>query len=145
MSDGISIKFNMSGVTRELATVNRDMDRATMYGLRRLGASVRKEARSKAGEHDYSGPERVGVIKGELRKSIKTSRNIKNDGVYRTLTVGPTGKVRRDGGGAYGVPLYRVQQEAKYGYMAGGYAAAVGSAAATLEKAWAKSLKRSRG
>lgn len=140
MADGFSLKFNTSGVTRAVAEVNRDMDRATAYGLRRVGAVVRSQARSRAPV--YTGPARKGVIAGELKKSIKTSKRVKNDGVYRTLTVGPSGQVRRDGGGAYGVPLYRRRQEAAVGFMKGGHDAGMATAGKTLEAAWAKSLGR---
>lgn len=141
MADGFSLKFYTAGVTREVAGVNRELDRATAYGLRRVGALVRSQARSRAPV--YAGPARKGVIAGELKKSIKTSKRVKNDGVYRTLTVGPSGPVRRDqGGGAYGVPLYRKKAEAKTGFMQGGYEAGIASAGTTLEAAWAKSLGR---
>lgn len=140
MADGIRFRIDSAPTIRELSEIDRRANRATMWALREVGRRVRREARSRAPV--YHGPERtadvygqqVEMTPGELKKSIRSSRRLKNYGKGEYgLTVGPRGEH---------VHLYANRQEALTPYMKAGYEAAVRDAVELHAKAWERAMRR---
>ena len=80
--------------------VNRVTDKATMYGLRAVGRKGISVGRSNAPV--YKGPDRVGVISGELKKSISNSRQLNHLGTGDySMLMGPLGTKKKGTRTAY--------------------------------------------
>lgn len=151
-NDGVAVIIETQAVQDAIDLHLTRIRKATMYGLRSVGRATRTAMRAKA--PTYRGPERVGVVKGELKASIKPSKNIQASDSGFTMYVGAIGKGKRagqvrrlkargdgsQGGSVYGVPLYRGVQEERFGYVAAGDEIAQASANAIFEAAFAKSL-----
>lgn len=146
MSDGISINVDSEAFTKAMDDHIAKAPRAAMYAMRQAARVARIAGRAKAPV--YKGPARVGVVKGELRASIKPSRNITQAGDVFSMVIGPIGNVKRakgkrrtsEGGGQYGVPYYRAKQEARFGFMAAARDAADAGAAIAFTEAFEKQL-----
>lgn len=96
-------------------------DRAAMRGVRAAGRVVRSAARSRA-----------PVDTGALKKSIKSSRQLKRYGpAAYGMTVAPRG---------FPQTAYAGKEEAAAGYMSGGFDAAGPAATAAFEQTWARVL-----
>lgn len=89
MADSVSFNIDADAVIASFDDARLKIPRTTMYALRRVGANARRVSRAAAPV--YKGPPRVGVIKGELRAAIKTSRNIQNRAGILVLELGPFG------------------------------------------------------
>lgn len=163
MASGVDFNFHLfTDPWDEMqAEIARVQPRATMYALRRTAAAVRAGARAAAPVYHGSDP-RATAESGNLRKSIKSSRSIKNlGGGEFSMTVMPTGSkkqgtgvvrhgnsARRDGdtskssGEVRGVPLYRRKIEEKVGYMKAGIDLGEGEARTIFESAYAKAFAK---
>ena len=89
MGDSISFKLIAGDLKKEMADIDRRVDRATMWGLRDTGRVIARAARKNAPK--YRGDDKRAEP-GLLKKSIKGSRQLKRlgRGTY-AMTVGPRG------------------------------------------------------
>lgn len=121
-------------------------DRATMYALRATGRALIRSAKAKAPVYTGTDPRAVAES-GQLRKSIKNGRVIKQGGGVYQLQVMPAGSKKKGthvhrttGGELRGIPLYRRQMEAKYGFMKSGVNDGLAEARTIYESAYAKAF-----
>lgn len=121
MGDGIEFKMFTEPFTKWAAEREVRMRRAAMWTVREGGRVVRRESRSRA-----------PVDTGALRNSIRPSRQVRREGPYWVLTVGPRGQR---------VHLYAGKEEEREGYMEAGYAAAEAMMAAAAEGAYGRVWK----
>jgi hypothetical protein len=134
-----AIRVETKALLRDLAAVDRAVDRATMWTVREAGRKVKSAARRKAPV--YKGPPRtvnaggtpVPLVPGALKSSIASSKRLRRDGAAVSVKVGPRGGL---------VHLYAPAQEARYGFMAAGLAAATAAAATAAEKAWGRAVRK---
>jgi hypothetical protein len=160
--DGISFTMDSEGFTEMVVQLGDGADKATKYALRATGRFIQRSAKAKAPVYHGTDP-RATAESGNLKKSIKNAKRLTGAGGAYSLKVGPFGSkkagtaVTRHGtagalssvkagtstkGQVRGVPLYRAQMEAQYGYMAGGLAAADAGAQAIYESAYAKAFAK---
>ena len=154
MSTGTS--FNMHLITAPwdemVADIRAVQDRATMYALRQTARAFIKGARAAAPVYSGSDPR---PVPGDLRRSIKSGRTIKQGGGTFELHVSPTGEKKKGTSVHYaympgrghsdalrGVPLYAGKMEQRYGYMRAGYATAMPHAREIYESAYKKAFAK---
>lgn len=133
--------IEVDGAVQGLMRLSDDITRGLEWAMRETGRAARSAAKDKAPL--YEGKPRVGVVRGELHESIKSSRHITRVGSRLSMLVGPFGprykaeyvpsefsprprRVFRKGWehAVYGTPLYRGKEEDRAEYMAAGLAAA---------------------
>ena len=167
MANDISFRVITKPFEDATHSMDRAVQRATMYALRTQGRAVIKAAKPAAPV--YKGTDaRALAESGNLKKSIRNARlitKLANGNYY--LRTGPTGTkkagtavVRHGSDGAKssrkagtstkgqvrGVKLYRAAMEEKYGYMAKGIAAVSGPGGRKIyEDAYAKALAKYGG
>jgi hypothetical protein len=145
------VSWNDSGFKKNLDTINKRVDRATMWALREAGRKVKQEARRNAPVYQgaatltyrqfktfqkttgYKGS--IGndvVISGLLKNSISSSKRLKVKTGEYSLKVGPRGQR---------VHLYAAKAEARHPYMKPGRDAADAQLKAICVKAWGKAIK----
>jgi hypothetical protein len=143
MADGISAVFRgVSEMQAEFARIDKSVDRATMYTIRQAGRKVRQYAAKQAPV--YTGPPRnwyyggqVGgpIIKGELKKSVKSDKRLGRIAGGYSLKVRPRGTHPR---------LYAGQQEARKPFMAPALSAVSGEIGAIAESAWGRAYRTAK-
>lgn len=128
--------IDVAATVEGLDRVGDEVRRAVEWAMRSTGRTGRRVARAKAPVYD--GKKRIGVRRLELQRGIKASKNIEENGPELSMFVGPFGprykasydptprRYPRKGSATavYGTPLFRRQQEARFGYMAAGRLAA---------------------
>ena len=115
-------------------TLDRAIDRATMYGLRAVGRTVKNAAKKRV--PIYGGPD-SRIPPGRLKQSIHTSKRLRKIGPHTYINhVGPWGPV---------VNLYRGKIEDQSGFMHDGYEAAMGTAIETYRRVYSRTFERFRG
>ena len=145
-----SIDFVTKSFTDNMKDVRRDTDQTTKYALRAVGRLLGKKARAYAPVYKGNDPRAVAES-GQLKKSIKNAKIMHVEGRDYVLKVGPAGNkkkgtaVSRESGSLRGVPLYRAQQEAKYGYMRKGFADGQAEFTRVYEEALAKAFAKYKG
>jgi hypothetical protein len=118
----------------DMARIERSTDRATMWALRQGGRKIQSYA--KAAAPVYTGKPRTSqgqpVLKGELKKSIKSSKRLKSAGPGSySLKVGPRGRPH----------LYAARQEARHPFMGPAVARVSGEFRGYAEQAWTRAIK----
>lgn len=148
MSDGVSWHLVLEPWDEMMAALEVAQNRATQYALRATGRALIRSAKAKAPVYSGSDP-RAAAESGQLRKSIKNGRVIKQGGGTYQLSVMPAGSKKKgthvhrtSGGELRGVPLYRRQMEEKYGFMKGGVNDGLAEAREIYESAYAKAFAK---
>jgi len=162
-----SIDFVTKSFTDNMKDVRRDTDQTTKYALRAVGRLLGKKARAYAPVYKGNDP-RAAAESGQLKKSIKNAKIMHVEGRDYVLKVGPAGSKKKGttvhrllptteagiarsqnkgkkAGSVRGVPLYRAQQEATYGYMRKGFADGQAEFTRVYEEALAKAFAKYKG
>lgn len=156
MADGFSFSILTKPTTDAFSTINRKVDRSSMWAVREAGRLVKTTAKAKApvykggvkvsavkrarragltlsGEQLRKGQTVEGnqVVSGLLRDSIASSKRLKQQGDTYSVVVGPRGPR---------VHLYASKIEARTHFMSAAYATVVAAARDIHERAWAKAM-----
>jgi hypothetical protein len=152
MADHVHARFVTAQLQRDMAAIERSTDRATMWALREVGRKVKQASKKRAPV--YQGPrttalvttgpktptgkraygKRVDVVKGELKRSIGSSRRFTKHGPHEySLRVGPRGGH---------VHLYAAKQEARNHFMRDAYEQVAPQIRELHAKAWTRAMRK---
>lgn len=112
-----------------LKKLDHSGDRATMYALRSTGRAAARAARGAAPVYHGDDPR---AVKGQLRRSIKSSRSLVGTAGTYGMTVGPRGAAM----------AYAAVQEERYRYMQAGLEAGLEAFPHEFEKALKNVIER---
>lgn len=138
MPDGVEFKMVTEPFMAAIKDRERRMDKATMWVVREVARTVKKEARRSAPvlkdanairlrqfRKLTSGWGDAGPVVGLLRSSISPSKRLRKEGGGYALKVGPRGPR---------VHLYAAKQEQRTEFMAKGYAAGMAQVRSIAER-----------
>jgi hypothetical protein len=141
VAEGISVRVFYEDCVRDMHSIDRRVDRATMWTIREVGRRIKRSARKKAPV--YRGPDRIWsvdgqtfpTIRGELRDSIHSSKRLRRIPGGYSLKVGPRGGH---------VHLYAEQQNERTGFMDDAFAEAQPLITAIAEQAYQRATRSRR-
>lgn len=146
MPDAFSLRVHADDLLKDLARIDKQTDRATMWGLREVSRRFRAEAKRRAPVYKGSGavkrPKKGGAwdesnnpVSGLLKSSIKGSKQLKKHGpgTYSVVS-GPRGPR---------VHLYAAKVEAKHNFIQSAYEATIAEADTLMAKGWERAMKGS--
>lgn len=141
-ADRIRANLHYKSTLHDLDDITRRSNRAAMWSVREVGRLFKRTAAKAAPV--YQGPAKTirvngesrPVVKGELKRSIRSSKNLRRhgDGDY-SVVAGPRGDHVR---------LYAQKQERRRPFIRPAYEAALSQARQIHDRAWAKAMKKGR-
>lgn len=143
----VSVSFDRRAFEADLLLIDRQADRATMWGLREMGRKLKRAEKKLAPVYKgpggvrrlakgREGPMQRGPVVGLLRASISSARSFRKLGPAEyELVVGPRGGR---------VNLYKGKIERKYQFAATASAQVAPEAPAVFAAAWGRALARGR-
>lgn len=148
MADSLNLRVHADDLQKDLKRLDKQTERATMWGLREVSRRFRAEAKRRAPV--YKGKDAVKRAKkgekvdhannrpvsGLLKASISGSKQLKKHGRGEySLVSGPRG---------LRVHLYAAKAEAKHGFIRGAYDATMPEASALMGKGWERAMRSVR-
>lgn len=139
VADGVLFRVDVAGVRKSFARIEKSADRSTMYTVRQAARKVGQYSRRGAPVYRgkprdrYVGGKSVGpMLKGDLKKSIRSQKRLKRVPGGYAVTVGPRGIAN----------VYAAAQEARRPFMAPAKAQVEGEIQSIAETAWGRSMRR---
>ena len=127
----VSVRIDSTAARQALAQLNRDFDRATMYGLRAAGRVAKQAGRREAPV--YKGTDKRAVP-GRLKASISSTKRLRRTGQGAwVLRVAPHGAAVR---------TYRSRVGGEGRYMQDAYEQAKAQMQAKFEAAYNRTLQK---
>jgi hypothetical protein len=126
--------LGVGALQADMLRIERSTDRATMWALRQGGRKLASYAKAEAPVYNGTPRRSQGqpVLRGELKKSIKSSKRLKSTGRGGyALKVGPRGRPH----------LYAAKQEARHPFMGPATSRVAGEFRGYAEQAWTRAIK----